>query len=61
MHDYCLYRIARNFFRTLFSKISETSGIFQFFLQTGALNFFKPVANKEKGNQKFQNIFLNIH
>jgi len=43
-----IYRIARNFHRTLFLEISETSGIFRNFLQNGALKFFKLVAKKEK-------------
>jgi len=46
-YDY-YYHIARNLHRTLFSEILETSGIFQKFLQNGALKFFKPVAKKEK-------------
>jgi len=44
------YRIAGNFCRTLFS---EMSGIFQNFFTKWHFEVFKPVAKKEKDNQKF--------
>jgi len=53
-----IYRIARNFRSTLFSEISETSGIFRkFFYEMVLYKFFKPAAKKEKITENFENIF----
>jgi len=48
------YRIAGNFRRTLFSEISETSGIFRKFFTKW---YFQAFSKEGKDNRKFRNIF----
>jgi len=53
-----MYHIARNFHRTLFSEISETSGIFQKNFTKWCFKIFQACSKEEKITENFENTFL---